>query len=76
MSTIDLDVKIECNKISIKTEIFLIFHIPSFWDLNSLIIPHNTIDVGGSVFFFPPPVLCCSQISDRLEDDLVKSGYR
>ncbi len=34
---------------------FLIFHIPSFWDMNSLIIPHNTIDVGGSVFFSPPP---------------------
>jgi len=55
MSTIDLDVENESNKISIKTEIFLIFHIPSFWDLNLLIIPYNTIDVGGSVFFFSPP---------------------
>jgi len=53
MSTIYLDVKNESNKISIKTENFLIFHIPSFWDLNSLIIPHNSVDVGGNVFFFP-----------------------
>jgi hypothetical protein len=51
MSTIYFDVKNESNKISIKIENFLIFHIPSFWDLNSLIIVHNTIDVGGNVFF-------------------------
>jgi hypothetical protein len=79
MSTIYLDVENESNKISIKTEIFLIFHIPSFWDLNSLIIPHKTIDAidaGGSVFFFSSPILCWSQIGDHLEDDLVKSGYR
>jgi hypothetical protein len=74
MSTIYLDVKNESNKINIKTEIFLIFHIPSFWDLNLLIIPHNTIDVSGNVFF--PPILCCSQIGDHLKDDLVKFGYR
>jgi hypothetical protein len=51
MSTIYLDVENESNKINIKTEIFLIFHIPSFWDLNSLIISHITIDAGGNVFF-------------------------
>jgi hypothetical protein len=51
MSTIYLDVENESNKINIKTEIFLIFHIPSFWDLNPLIIPHNTIDVGGNFLF-------------------------
>jgi hypothetical protein len=76
MSTIYLDVENESNKINIKTEIFLIFQIPSFWDLNSLIIPHNTIDVGGNVFFFSLSILCCSQIGDQLEHDLVKSGYR
>jgi hypothetical protein len=59
MSTIYLDVKNESNQISIKIEIFLIFHIPSFWDLNSLIIPHNIIDVGGNLFFFFS-ILCCS----------------
>jgi hypothetical protein len=75
MSTIYLDVENESNKINIKTEIFLIFHIPSFCDLNLLIIPHNTIDVGGNVFFFLS-ILCCSQIGDHLEDDLVKCGYR
>jgi hypothetical protein len=55
MSTIYVDVENESNKISIKTESFLIFHIPSFWDLNSLIIPHNTIDAihaGGSVYYY------------------------
>jgi len=67
--------KMKATKLASKVK-FLIFHIPSFWDMNSLIIPHNTIDVGGSVFFFPPPILCCSQIGDHLEDDLVKSGYR
>jgi hypothetical protein len=47
MSTIYLDVKNESNKISIKIEIFLIFHIPSFWDLNSLIILHNIKEDGS-----------------------------
>ncbi len=45
-----------------------------FGILNTLIISHNVIDVGGIVFFLS--ILCYNQIGGHVKDDLTKFGYR
>ncbi len=52
---------------------FISISIP-FGILNPLIISHNVIDVGSSVFFLS--ILCYNQTDEHVKDDLTKFGYR
>jgi hypothetical protein len=62
------------TKLTCKLEIPLSSMSIPFGILNLLIMSHNVIDVGSSVFFLS--ILCYNQIGDHVKDDLTKFSYR